>query len=206
MGTKKNLTGKKFGRLTVLYESENRFYGNVCWVCKCECGTKKSIMGRNLVKGYSKSCGCLNKEIVAKHRKSNTSEYHSWNGMKGRCDNPNNKGYKNYGGRGITYDPKWKSFLVFYEDMGPKPSKKHSLDRIDNNGNYCKENCRWTDWNTQENNKRKKDGKGYYKCAQTKKYRASIAKQNKTYRLGRFDTPEEARKIYLEKRKELYGY
>ena len=93
-----------------------------------------------------------NKERSAA-RKANKGAYSSWAAMKTRCTNPNHNRFPLYGGRGITFDPRWDDFLLFLEDMGPRPDR-HSIDRIDPDGNYCKENCRWADYSTQNSNRR----------------------------------------------------
>jgi hypothetical protein len=127
-------------------------------VCQCACGTIQSYGMSNLIKGDTKSCGCLQKEItVARsvtHGMTKTAEYKSWQKMRSRCDDPTNNQYHNYGGRGITYCERWKKFENFFADMGNKPSRIHSLDRKENNGNYEKSNCRWATPKEQGSNKR----------------------------------------------------
>ena len=115
-----DLTGKRFGRLTVLYPTPNRYQGKVIWVCKCDCGTTKNIIGANLMNGSTVSCGCKSKQVLResreKHGKSNTRIYNIYICMKERCYNPNSPSYKNYGGRGIEVCEEWaNNFEAFYE-------------------------------------------------------------------------------------------
>lgn len=134
-------------------------------------------------------------------------EYHSWNCMKNRCNNSNLKEYKNYGGRGITYDPKWETFEGFYEDMGERPENT-SLDRIDVNGNYCKENCRWATKEEQQRNQRvhQREDVGiiFDDKHPTCKYSVGISYKNKRY-ANRFKTFEEAKEWRKRKEIELWG-
>lgn len=155
---KYDLVGKKFNRLTVISrdirENKKKSYWNVV----CDCGVRKSVIGCNLVNGELKSCGCFHRENQAnrqrKHDMSHCNEYAIWENMISRCQNKNNKAYKNYGARGIVVSDEWKDFKNFFADMGNRPSLKHTLDRIDNQGNYCKENCKWSSWNEQARNRR----------------------------------------------------
>ena len=152
-----NMTGKRYGRLVAIefsHKTERREY---FWLFKCDCGNQKKINGSSVRKGVTKSCGCLSKEIAAKRKKthgmSKTKTYHVWNNMRGRCFNEKDPSYKNYGARGITVSERWLTFENFLEDMG-HPPEGLSIDRIDNELGYSKENCRWTDISTQNTNKR----------------------------------------------------
>jgi CDGSH-type Zn-finger protein len=155
---KHDLVGKKFNRLTVLSKDIRERKKRTYWNVICDCGVEKSVRGENLVNGQLKSCGCFHREVQAtrhiKHNMSHSTEYTIWENMIARCGKSTHKAYKNYGARGIVVSDEWKDFANFFEDMGKRPSLKHTLDRIDNSKNYCKENCRWATWNEQARNKR----------------------------------------------------
>lgn len=149
-----DLTGKKFGRLTVV-----RHCGDGYWLVHYDCGTSKTIFGDHLRRGASSSCGCLAIEMLVErcktHGMRHSPEWQVWSAMRYRCFNPRAKAYLDYGGRGITVCDEWlNSFEAFYRDMGPRPGPGWSIDRIDNNGNYEPRNCRWVQDELQEHNKR----------------------------------------------------
>ena len=157
MGKKIELVGLRFGRLVVL-DFANKLGNQFCWLCKCDCGNTKIILGTNLKQGYTQSCGCLQKESASSsnstHRMTKERVHTIWVGMLARCGNPNNPSYKNYGGRGIFVCDKWKDFQSFFADMGDPPSKSHSIDRKDVNIGYEPDNCRWATVIEQANNTR----------------------------------------------------
>jgi hypothetical protein len=159
-GKAADITWQRFGRWRVLGRAAPDSRGRTRWICQCDCGRTARVERSNLVAGKSRSCGCLAIELAKQqrghvtHGLSRAPEYRTWHAMIQRCRNPNRPEYHNYGGRGIEVCEEWKDFAVFYRDMGPKPSKAHSLDRIDNSGNYAPDNCRWATWHEQNNNTR----------------------------------------------------
>jgi hypothetical protein len=154
-----NLAGNTYGRLTVISETSSGVKGQRYWDCLCSCGRAHRVRGDSLKAGLVLSCGCLRIERVvaatATHRMSRTAEYGIWKGMRRRCDNVNDPRYSNYGGRGIVVADQWRTdFSKFFSDMGPRPSKRHSIERRDNNGNYGPDNCYWAEPHTQHRNHR----------------------------------------------------
>ena len=147
------MDNKVFGRLTVIGEKSEKKH--IYWLCKCSCGNVKWIRKTRILSGQTKSCGCLRKEIKRTHGQCKTKLYRVWTSMRQRCNNPNNKRYKDYGGRGIKICDEWNNFSNFF-----KWANEHgyheglSIDRIDNDKGYSPQNCRWATMLTQNNNTR----------------------------------------------------
>lgn len=158
----KDLTGKKFHKLTVLYPSIRNKHKQMRWMCRCDCGAEKEVRGSNLINNETKSCGCHRDEMArqtcikrnSSHGLSRHRVYKVWDAMRRRCNVKHSSGYKKYGAKGIKVCEKWmESFNNFITDMGLPPTDKHTLDRIDPRGNYEPDNCRWVTMKVQQNNR-----------------------------------------------------
>ena len=159
--------GNRFGRWTALEETKFRDYPSRARMpfqsCRCDCGTIQFVAHSKLRNGHSRSCGCLQAEVTTnrslkhghKRRSAETKSYRAWNNMLNRCTNPNVKSFPDYGGRGITICERWLKFENFLEDMGPSPEGL-SIDRLDNDIGYSKENCAWRTSLDQARNRRKR--------------------------------------------------
>lgn len=191
-----DLTGKIFTKLTAIREVGRSRHGNVLWECSCCCGTIVTVRSCDLKSGNTKSCGCHNKETRLKnsvtHGKSKTPEYRTWKSMRQRCESKNNSGYHKYGARGIGVCSRWSRFENFYLDMGEKPTPNHSIERINNDGDYRPGNCKWATKTEQVRNQRPRNtntsgvrGVIWYKPY--KKWVVTICNNYKHHHIGYFD-------------------
>lgn len=169
MALPKDVSGIQFGRLLAKHKIGKDKFGIALWNCECSCGNEYTTRLCSLTSGATKSCGCLNSEVIKKRAIGNTFAkthelskhylYQTWSTMKQRCTNPNHAKYYLYGKRGIRVSDEWSSsFKQFLEDMGDRP-EGFTLNRINNDGNYCKENCEWSSVSNQNSNRR-----SYTKC------------------------------------------
>jgi hypothetical protein len=197
--------GTRFGRYVVIGNAENSASGETRWLCRCDCGTVKIVQRGDLRNGHTRSCGCLRREIASvnsmTHGHSRSSEYAIWRGMFTRTTKTSSESFHNYGGRGIAVCDRWRKFENFLADMGSRPSRRHSIDRINNDGNYEPGNCRWATPSQQSRNARtpRTNRSGYRGVCWEKrcgKWMAQIRCNGKNFCLGYFDTPQRASEEY----------
>lgn len=162
MNARFDLTGKTFGRLTVLsfagIAARKRAY---TWLCQCACGKTKTVISHCLRSGHTRSCGCLSRDVCIErstiHGMTHTPEFRIWKAMISRCTNPKVKSYRDYGARGITVCDRWKNdFAAFHQDMGNRPSPELTLERVDNERGYEPDNVIWATRLSQNRNRRKR--------------------------------------------------
>lgn len=211
-----DLTGAKFGRLTVISVADKTSSRKYRWNCICECGVEVIVFGTNLRTGKTQSCGCLRDEVVkvasVTHGKRYTPEYSVWCGMKARCYDEKNEKFYTYGARGVVLSEEWvNNFQKFYDDMGPRPGKGFTIERVDVNLGYSKENCIWVkDGSMQAFNQTKKvnntSGRtNVYWRENRQHWFVAIYKNGKRYGFGSYKNFDDAVKAAEFAELEVYG-
>lgn len=191
----------KFNRLEILEEAGRNHNKKRMVKVRCDCGKEFVVQYNNIQNGHTKSCGCYWRDTHILHNLTGSRIYHIWENMKRRCNSD-----KNYVERNIKVCERWQAFLNFYEDMKDGYTDDLSIDRINNNDGYYKENCRWADKITQMNNTRMtENAKGYTLCKKTGKYAAQFSYNKKHKFLGYYDTPEEASQVYRRAKEMCYA-
>lgn len=209
----KDLSGKKFGKLTAIKTDGKDKFGSYMWECVCDCGNKTRVLTGNLSSGHTTSCGC--KQIT--HNSWKDPAYNVYNAVIYRVFNPGSNRFENYGARGITVESRWlepegNGFLNFLEDMGPRPSLKHTIERKDVNKGYSAENCIWTDdMGLQNYNKTKQKSNtsgrtGVNWNIARNMWVARISKDGKRFDVYCGDSFEEACKAREEAEIQYYGF
>lgn len=216
MARRIDMTGERYGRLVVLeYHSTNR-HGKALWSCRCDCGNEGVFIGENLRSGRTTSCGCYNLERSIKvnttHGMTGTRLYECWLDMKKRCYNPNNKEYSNYGQRGIRVCGEWENdFEAFMKwSLNTGYDDTLTLDRIDVEGDYTPDNCRWSTWSEQGRNKRLSPNnstgvRGAHFDPKRERYIVRIGVAGKRRYVGSYATIEEARRAREEAERKYWG-
>lgn len=215
-GTPLDLAGDRFGRLIAIKPVDKNKAGQYIWQCMCDCGNEHIVTGSALVQGVTKSCGCYAKDVAGQvsvtHGMSSTPEYGAWKNAITRCSDPENKKYVDYGGRGIRVCERWQwpaeiGFKNFMEDMGR--CEGLTLDRIDPNGDYCPENCRWVDRYIQGYNTRQHSTNTSGKTGVSKNkdgtWQSYINFKGKRYPLGEYNSFEEAVEAREQAEIKFYG-